>query len=72
MISITVTTKHPVLSYGEPIAVIDGELYGPTDLVCTEGRITTAADLVSGWAQLPERTPEEVQLVEKFLSMTKL
>jgi hypothetical protein len=29
--NITLTTDHPASSYGKPVAVVDGQAYGPDD-----------------------------------------
>lgn len=44
--AITLTTAHSLSSYGRPVLVVDGEAYGPADLVGDK----VAADLVHGWA----------------------
>jgi hypothetical protein len=43
------TTEHAASSYGVPVAVIDGQAYGPADVVPETDR--TAAELVRELAQ---------------------
>lgn len=31
-VNITLTTDHPASSYGKPVAIIDGQAYGPDDV----------------------------------------
>lgn len=45
--TLTLTTAHSASSYGRPVLVIDGDAYGPADLVPSG---ITAADLVRQWA----------------------
>ena len=66
----TLTTEHAASSYGIPVAIIDGEAFAPGDL-CLDaaGRIIAVSEMVSAWAEKPERTAEEKELAEKFLSV---
>lgn len=30
--TLNITTDHPTSSYGQPVAIIDGQAYGPSDI----------------------------------------
>ena len=62
--NIRLTTKHKASSHGLPVLLIDGTVYGPSDV--TEGR-TRASDLVSHWATLAGRTEAEIHAARLFL-----
>lgn len=61
---IELTTKSSASSYGIPVARIDGQDYGPGDTLGDR----LVAEIVSKWAEDPERSEEDRQLVKKFLS----
>lgn len=46
--SLTLTTAHAASSYGVPVLVIDGEVYGPGDMTPAG---VTGAELVTTWAR---------------------
>lgn len=71
--TLTLTTAHSASSYGVPVLVIDGEPYGPADLV--PGGII-AADLVDQWAarfSAPNGAPSlAAELVDALKAIYKL
>lgn len=54
---ITLTTEHPASSYGMPVALIEGQAYGPADDVivggvetgCAAGKVWSAAGWHGQW-----------------------
>lgn len=60
---IKLTTKHPMSSYGRPVALINGDPYGPRDLLSNG---LTAAAVVAHWAS--GKGFEQRMLAYKFLS----
>jgi len=58
------TTDHAMSSDGVPVLVVDGEVYGPGD-VLPDG--CPAAAWVQDWSRGPERTPEELEMAGRFL-----
>ena len=63
--TITLTTDHPASSYGVPVALIDGEAYGPSDIL-RHGEF--ASVFIGRWSLLPERTSDELDMVRRFLA----
>jgi len=64
-ISSILTTEHPQSSYGMPVLLIMGGVYGAGDTIPVIG---SAAKWVSGWvAQHPENI-DGVKLCNRFLS----
>jgi len=61
---IVLTTDHPQSSYGVPVALIDGEAYGPADRV--QGGMTAAA-IVADWASRKERTQDDRRDAARYL-----
>ena len=66
------TTNSPLSSYGIPVLRIDANDvkgdFGPADLIGEPPNLTTAAQVVAGWASQQERTPDEIRAAIKFLS----
>jgi hypothetical protein len=58
--TLTLTTAHAASSYGVPVLVIEGEVYGPDDLTPAG---VTAAELLCQWSERftgpywPDRAP---------------
>ena len=62
------TTNSPLSSYGCPVLQINGNDFAPADLIGEPPNLTTAAQVVAGWASQQERTPDEIRAAIKFLS----
>lgn len=60
----TLTTDHPASSYGLPVLVVDGEAYGPSDILPSG---ESAAAWVARWRSARERTPEELEATAAFM-----
>ncbi len=63
---VLLTTDHPSSSYGLPVAILDNEAYGPSDVVEMAddivGMQTTISDLVrDGDIHLPIPLPTDTQ-----------
>jgi len=69
---IALTTAHAASSYGIPVALIEGQAYGPGDLLHhpsepVAGCGIPVRDLVEAWASDPRRTDADRALAAKFL-----
>lgn len=62
---LTLTTEHAAASYGIPVLIQDDQAYGPSDLL-PSGEYP--ATVVARWSLLPERTEEELEQAQAFLS----
>ena len=62
------TTNSPLSSYGCPVLQINGNDFAPADLIGEPPNLTTAAQVVAGWASQQERTADEIRAAIKFLS----
>ncbi|HBG38938.1 MULTISPECIES: hypothetical protein [Clostridium] len=66
------TTDSPLSHYGIPVLRIEADDingdFAPADLIGSPPIIITAASVIAGWADNPERTPEEIAAARKYLS----
>jgi hypothetical protein len=61
------TTESATSGRGVPVLRIEGEDFGPGDLVWMAGFFIPAADIVSAWANDPARTQEEIEAASRFM-----
>ena len=61
------TTESAVSSSGVPMLRIEGEDFGPGDMVWMAGFFIAAADIVSAWAKDPARTQDEIEAARRFM-----
>jgi len=61
------TTESATSGCGVPVLRIEGEDFGPGDLVWMAGFFIPTADLVSAWAMDPVRTQEEIEAARRFM-----
>lgn len=61
------TTNHPSSSYGQPVLVVDGQAYGPADVVPGQPIEQTAAWWVREGAS--HLSPEQFALAVKFCAL---
>jgi hypothetical protein len=62
---VLLTTDHAASSYGVPVLLIDGQAYGPGDIL-PSGDL--AAAYVGRWSLLPGRTREDLDAVARFMA----
>lgn len=69
MSTIILTTEHAASSYGLPVLAVDGEPYGPADILPSG---EPAVAWVTRWSTEPARTADELDMARAFLRQAGL